>query len=83
MKAVIPDGMTIGELVDESIDNAAKYERDMAVAYLRRVAGELPDLQIFPPNLTGMVTDLLLDLADDVEACEHYNETEEEGVTIQ
>jgi hypothetical protein len=75
--------MTIGELVDESIDNAAKYERDMAASYLRRIAGELPELQLFPPNLTGMVTDLLLDLADDFEACEHYTETKEEGATIQ
>jgi len=75
--------MTLGELVDESINNAAQYERDMAATYLRRVAGELPELQIFPPDITGLVSDLLLDLADDLKACEHYDETAEEGVTIQ
>lgn len=83
MKAVVPEGMTLGKLVDESIDKTARYERDMAVAYLRRVAGEMPEMQVFAPDVTVSVTDLLLDLADDLEACEHYGETEEEGVTIQ
>lgn len=83
MKAVVPEGMTLGELVDDSIDKTARYERDMAVAYLRGAADDLPAEGIFPPNLIDLVADLLRDLADGIEACEHYGETEEEGVTIQ
>lgn len=84
MRAVIPQGMTVGEMVDEVIDGAAKQEREMAVAYIRRVAGELPEGQLFPPNLIGLISDLLLDLADDLAACEHFSESEEgEGVTLQ
>jgi hypothetical protein len=50
MKAVIPEGLTIGELVDEVINNAAVNERKLAVSYIRNVATELPDWQQFPPN---------------------------------
>ncbi len=83
MKAVVQEGMSLGELVDDSIDKTARYERDMAVAYLRGAADDLPAEGIFPPNLIDLVADLLRDLADGIEACEHYGETEEEGVTIQ
>lgn len=83
MKAVVQEGMSLGELVDESIDKTARYERDMAVAYLRGAAEDLPAERIIPPNLIDLVADLLRDLADGIEACEHYGETEEEGVTIQ
>lgn len=83
MKAVVQEGMSLGELVDESIDKTARYERDMAVAYLRGAADDLPAEGIFPPNLIDLVADLLRDLADGIQACEHYGETEEEGVTIQ
>lgn len=84
MRAVIPEGLTIGELVDEVIDGAAENERQLAVGYIRRVANELPEGQLFPPNLIGLITDLLHDIADDLEACEHFSEIEEgEGVRLQ
>lgn len=79
MKAVIPEGLTIGELVDEVINNAAVNERKLAVIYIRNVATELPDWQQFPPNLVGLVTDLLLDISDEIEACEHFSD----GDTMQ
>jgi len=83
VKAVVPEGMTLGELVDDSIDKTARYERDMVVAYVRGAADDLLVEQLFPPNLINLIADLLRDIADGIEACEHYGETEEEGVTIQ
>ena len=68
----------------EAVRPAAENERQMAVGYIRRVADELPEGQLFPPNLIGLITDLLHDIADDLEACEHFSATEEgEGVRLQ
>ena len=85
MRAVIAKGLTLGQMVDQVIDGAAAAERDLCVAFLRRVANELPDEQLFPPNLTPMIVDLILDLADALEECEHFadNDNDDEGETLQ
>jgi len=84
MRAVVPQGMTLGAMVDEVIDGAAMYERGLCVAFLRRVAQELPNEHLFPPNLEGLAVDLILDLADALENCDHFEEAEDdEGATLQ
>jgi hypothetical protein len=74
--------MTLGEMVDEAIDGAAAHERAMAVSHLRMIARGLPEERLFPPNLTDMIADLILDLADSIENCEHFDETNE-GETMR
>jgi hypothetical protein len=59
----------------------ADSERGMIVEFLRAAAQGLPDEERFPPNLTGLVVDLLFDLSDAIENREHHdvdetNETE-------
>lgn len=81
MKAIVAPGVTLGALVDLVVNGAADNEREVVVEFLRAAAQGLPDEELFPPNLTGMVMDLLFDLSDAIENLEHHdidetNETE-------
>jgi hypothetical protein len=81
LRAIVAPGVTLGALVDLVVNGAADNEREMVVEFLRAAAQGLPDEELFPPNLTGMVMDLLFDLSDAIENCEHHdadetNETE-------
>lgn len=61
----------------------ADSERGMIVDFLRAAAQGLPDEELFPPNLTGMVMDLLFDLSDAIENREHHDIDENETETLQ
>jgi hypothetical protein len=83
MRAFIAPGITLGALVDSVIDHAAEREREAVTDFLRGVAHTLPDEQLFPPNLVGLVTDMLLDLADAVDDLQHYETETTESETLQ
>lgn len=79
MRANVAPGVTLGALVDAVIDHAADREREAVVAYLRAAAQDLPDKQLFPPNLVGLVTDMLHDLADAIDDLDHYDDEIDTG----
>ena len=83
MRAIVAPGVTLGALVDLVVNGAADNEREMVVEFLRAAAQGLPDEELFPPNLTGMVMDLLFDLSDAIENLEHHDIDENETETLQ
>ncbi len=87
MRALVADGVTVGQLVDEIVAGAASTERDMCVEFLREIAESLPEQNLFTDKIAVKVVDLILDLADAIEGGEHTDapdetETDERG-TLQ